>query len=66
MYQLEVKLWLITHRFNPSDGWKVTVDVDAMERARGGNHPEGKKERVKKAEKKLVELGAILLKKAKK
>lgn len=36
----------------------MTVDVDAMERARGGEHPEGKKERVEVAEKKLVELGA--------
>jgi len=31
-----------------------------MERARGGKHPEDKKERVKDAEQKLVELGATI------
>lgn len=60
MYQLEVKRWLVAHRFNPKDGWVVTVDVDAMERARGGQHPEGKKERVQVAEAELVDLGATI------
>lgn len=56
LYQLEVKYWLVKHRFNPCDGWTVTVDVDAMERARGGQHPKDKKARVEEAEKKLREL----------
>jgi hypothetical protein len=30
MYQLEVKRYLIELMFNPSDGWKVIVDIDAM------------------------------------
>jgi hypothetical protein len=42
MYQIEVKRWLVTHHFPPTDGWTVTVDLDAMERARGGSHPNGK------------------------
>lgn len=58
MYQLEIKNWLVKHRFNPIDGWTVTVDVDAMERAHGGKHPDDKKERVKEAENELIELGA--------
>lgn len=58
MYQLEVKRWLVEHHFHPADGWAVTVDVDAMERAHGGQHPEGKKARVEAAETELVALGA--------
>lgn len=38
MYQLEVKRWLVEYLFPPNDGWKVLVDVDAMERATGGTH----------------------------
>lgn len=30
MYQLEVKRYLIELMFNPSDGWKGIVDIDAM------------------------------------
>lgn len=26
MYQLEVKRWLMEHRFPPSEGWSLTVD----------------------------------------
>ena len=58
MYQLEVKRWPVEHRFNPSAGWKVLVDIDAMERARGGSHPAGKEERAAIAEARLLELGA--------
>jgi len=43
MYQLQVKRWLIALRFHPRDGWKVTVDIDAMERGNGGQHPPEKK-----------------------
>ncbi|MGC9337905.1 MAG: hypothetical protein ACP5EQ_07415 [Candidatus Cloacimonadia bacterium] len=58
MYQLEVKRWLVAHRFPPSDGWEVQVDIDAMERAKGGQHKPDKKTRVKVAEDALVVLGA--------
>lgn len=44
MYQIEVKRWLIEHLFRPDDRWAVTVDVDAMERGKGGQHPTGKRE----------------------
>lgn len=57
MYQLQVKRALVKNRFPPADGWDVTVDVDAMERAKGGNHPEGKKEAAAEAEAWLVENG---------
>jgi hypothetical protein len=42
MYQLEVKRWLVANRFPPQEGWKVTVDIDAMERGVAGNHPPDK------------------------
>lgn len=60
MYQLEVKRWLVEHRFHPREGWDVTVDVDAMERARGGKHPDNKKALVQVAETALIELGATI------
>ena len=44
MYQIEVKRHLIEKRFHPSDGWNVTVDLDAMEMGKGGQHPPGKRE----------------------
>ncbi|MDR9827316.1 hypothetical protein [Vibrio sp. 10N.261.51.F12] len=58
MYQLEVKYYLVKHYFPPSDGWEVLVDVDAMERAKGPQHPAEKKARVEKAEEQLLALGA--------
>lgn len=62
MYQLEVKQWLVAWRFPPSDGWSVWVDVDAMERAKGGKHPPDKRERAQIAEASLrssgVQIGA--------
>ena len=60
MYQLEVKYNLIRHRFPPSEGWEVTVDIDAMERAKGPQHKADKKEKVTKAESSLIQLGAII------
>jgi hypothetical protein len=57
MYQLEVKRYLIELMFNPSDGWKVIVDIDPMELAKGPQHKDGKKQRVVDAEKRLNELG---------
>ena len=60
MYQLEVKRYLIEFMFNPSDGWKVIVDIDAMERAKGSQQKDGKKQRVLDAEKRLNELGVVI------
>ena len=60
MYQIEVKLALVQHLFNPAAGWKVTVHVDAMERARGGTHPTGKKKRAAQALKELRALGVTI------
>ena len=37
MYQLEVKKWLVKHKFPSDSGWSVTVDVDAMERGHGAH-----------------------------
>ena len=44
MYQIEVKRNLIRHLFHPDNGWKVYVDLDSMEMANGGVHPNGKRE----------------------
>lgn len=60
MYQLEVKAALVAARFPKSDGWRVTVDIDAMERAKGGVHPEGQRERAQIAERRLLELGVTI------
>lgn len=60
MYQLEVKMWLVTYCFPPKDGWKVQVDVDAMERAKGGQHKPGKAERALVAENALLSMGVII------
>jgi len=60
MYQLEVKRWLVAHRFPPSEGWVVRVDIDAMERARGGQHKSDKAARAQIAEDALVALGVTV------
>ncbi len=60
MYQLEVKQWLVAHRFPPSEGWLVRVDIDAMERAKGGQHKPGKAERARVAESALLSMGATI------
>lgn len=60
MYQLEVKRWLIAHRFAPSAGWKVCVDVDAMERAKGGQHKPDKAKRARAAADALLSMGATI------
>ena len=60
MYQLEVKRYLIEFMFNPSDRWKVIIDIDAMERAKGSQQKDGKKQRVLNAEKRLNELGVVI------
>ena len=58
MYQLEVKRYLVEHKFPPADGWEVTVDVDPMERAKGEQQPHGKEERARQAEDWLKTAGA--------
>jgi hypothetical protein len=58
MYQIEVKQRLVEFRFPPAQGWRVTVDIDAMERANGGSHPEDKAVRARAAEEALRALGA--------
>ena len=42
MYQLEVKRWLVYHKFPADAGWDVTVDIDSMERGNKGQQPIGK------------------------
>lgn len=58
MFQIEVKRWLVNYRFPPNEEWRVTVDIDSMERANGGAHVEGKAERALEAEAALRELGS--------
>lgn len=60
MYQLEVKRWLVSYRFPPSEGWHVRVDIDAMERANGGQHKPDKAERARVAEAALQGMGAAI------
>ena len=60
MYQLEVKRYLAEYQFPPTDGWTITVDVDSMERAEGGQHRDDKRERAWCAEKRLKEIGATI------
>ena len=60
VYQLEVKASLARHLFPADRGWRVTVDIDAMERARGGTHSPGKAERAAAAEAELRALGALI------
>ncbi len=38
MYQAEVKRYIIEHLFPPAGGWKVVVDLDGMEKGKGGKH----------------------------
>ena len=60
MYQLEVKQWLVSYRFPPSEDWRVWVDVDAMERAKGGQHKPEKAGRARVAEAALLSMGVTI------
>lgn len=60
LYQLEVKRYLVEHHFPPSQGWEVTVDVDPMELAKGGSHPQDKRERASLAKEWLVDAGVAI------
>jgi hypothetical protein len=61
MYQLEVKRWLVAHRFPIVDGWNVTVDIDAMERGNGGRHPPDKRQIAAECESWLLQQGAKIV-----
>ena len=58
MYQLEVKRYLVEYRFRPTDGWEVTIDLDAMERGQRADSPPDKQERACRAEDWLRTAGA--------
>ena len=60
VYQLEVKRWLVAYRFPPSHGWQTRVDIDAMERAKGGQHRPDKAKRARAAEDALVNMGVTI------
>jgi hypothetical protein len=60
VYQLEVKQWLVSYRFPPSEGWRVCVDIDAMERAKGGQHKPEKAGCARVAEAALVGMGVTI------
>jgi hypothetical protein len=60
VYQLEVKLNLVRLAFPPTAGWRVHVDVDSMERARGGVHRPDKAARVAAAAAELERIGVRL------
>jgi len=61
MYQLEVKRWLVAYRFPPRGGWKVTVDIDSMERGIAGQHPPDKKDIADECEKWLRQQGVEIV-----
>jgi hypothetical protein len=56
MYQLQVKAVVVATQFPQADGWRVTVDIDAMERGLGGQSVE-KQEAAQFFEKQLRERG---------
>lgn len=60
LYQLEVKYALVQLCFNPANGWRVTVDVDPMERARGGKQAPDKADRAEAARAGLEALGVTI------
>jgi hypothetical protein len=60
MYQVEVKRWLVSHHFPPSEGWNVRVDIDAMERGNGGQHKPEKAGLASAAEGALLSMGASI------
>jgi hypothetical protein len=50
VYQLEVKRWLVFHKFPVGDNWDVTIDIDAMERGKKGQHPPEKQAKAAECE----------------
>ena len=60
IYQLEVKLGLARFIFPPAGGWRLTMDIDAMEKAKGQQHSPGKAERAASALSQLEDLGVTI------
>lgn len=60
VYQIEIKAQLVSKMFPPARGWRVTVDLDAMELARGGQHPADKQAIAQRVKEQLEGLGANL------
>jgi hypothetical protein len=60
VYQIEVKRYLVEHRFSQNDGWHVTVDLDAMELGIGNQHPEGKRQIAERCKEQLRRQGVVL------
>ena len=60
MYQIEVKLGLIEHAFNPSVGWVVHCHLDGMELGKGQQQAAAKREIAEACMSKMSALGAML------
>lgn len=60
MYQIEVKYHLILREFPPQDGWKVTVDLDAMEMGKGKQNPPEKRVVAEEIRKLMDEQGVAI------
>ncbi len=61
MYQLEVKRWLVEYQFPAIEGWKITVDIDSMERGIAGQHPPDKRAIADECEKWLQQQGVEIV-----
>lgn len=61
MYQIEVKRWLVFHKFPVGDRWDVTIDIDAMERGEKGQHPTDKQAIAAECEKWLRSQGVKIV-----
>jgi len=60
MYQVELKRALVERLFPAAKGWKVTVDLDAMEMGKGPQNPQRKRLVAKKARRWLEREGVRL------
>jgi len=60
LYQLEVKLGLARFPFQASAGWRLTMNIDPMERGGGGRQSRGKAKRANEALRQLRRLGVII------
>jgi hypothetical protein len=56
-----VKRWLVAYSFPATEGWKVTVDIDSMERGVAGQHPPDKKTIADECEKWLRQQGVEIV-----
>lgn len=61
MYQLEVKRWLVFHKFAFANGWDVTIDIDSMERGEKGQHLPDKRQIAAECEKWLRTQGVKIV-----